>query len=201
MDTQINSNKIIISRHAIQRRKHQKSIDKDILINLVKQIDDKFGISKKENNKYKIGTKNIVAIIKKIDDTLILVTAYCFEKYEYKIDNINLKVSIAVSKEDRKLNRDINRGMIHKIFRINFLNEKVECGIICTVKKSKYTKDKKQRNNFKYKLILDWKLFLKFKDITMKHYHMYFNDFEEILNIVHFENGEFMLNNFERKFR
>ncbi|PRM95132.1 hypothetical protein CJ667_09255, partial [Aliarcobacter cryaerophilus] len=193
--------KIIISRHAIQRRKHQKSIDKDILINLVKQIDDKFGISKKENNKYKIGFKNIVAIIKKTDDALIFITSYFFDKYKYKIDNINLKVSIAVSKEDRKLNRDINRGMIHKIFRIDFLNEKVECGIICAVKKSKYTKDKKQRNNFKYKLILDWKLFLKFKDITMKRYHMYFNDFAEILNIVHFENGEFMLNNFERKFR
>ena len=55
-----NTNKIIISRHAIQRRKHQNPIDKDILVNLVKQIDDKFGISKKENNKYKIGTKNIV---------------------------------------------------------------------------------------------------------------------------------------------
>ena len=120
MDIQINP-KIIISKHAIQRREHYNPIDKDILINLVKQIDDKFGISKKENNKYKIGTKNIVAIIKKIDDTLILVTAYCFEKYEYKIDNINLKVSIAVSKEDRKLNRDMNRGIIHKIYRINFL--------------------------------------------------------------------------------
>lgn len=194
-----NPNKIIISKHSIQRREHQNSIDKDILINLVKQIDDKFAISKKENNKYKIGFRNIVAIIKKTDDTLILVTAYGFEKYDYKIDNINLKVYIAVSKEDRKLNRDMNRGMIHKIYRTNFLNKKVECGVICTTKNSKNSKDIKQKENFKYKLILDWKLFLKFQNIPMNHYHMYFNDFEEILNVVHLENEEFVLNDFKRK--
>ena len=194
-----NTNKIIISKHSIQRREHQNPVDKNILINLVKQIDDKFNISKKENNKYKIGFRNTVAIIKKIDDALILVTAYGFEKYDYKIDNINLKVSIAVSKENRKLNRDMNRGMIHKIYRTNFLNKKVECGVICTVKNSKNSKDIKQKENFKYKLILDWKLFLKFQDIPMKHYHLYFNDFEEILNIVHLENEEFILNDFKRK--
>jgi hypothetical protein len=194
-----NTNKIIISKHAIQRREHQNPIDKDILINLVKQIDDKFAISKKENNKYKIGFRNTVAIIKKIDDALILITAYFFDKYDYKIDDINLKVSIAVSKEDRKLNRDMNRGMIHKIYRTNFLQKKVECGVICAVKNSKNSKDKIQKENFKYKLILDWKLFLKFQDIPMKHYHMYFNDFEEISNIARLENEELILNDFKRK--
>ena len=194
-----NDIKIIISKHAIQRREHYTPIDKDILINLVKQIDDKFAISKTENNIYKIGHKNTIAIIKKTDDSLILITAYFFDKYDYKIDNINLKVSIAVSKEDRKLNRDMNRGMIHKIYRINFLNKKVECGVICATVNSKNSRDKIQKENFKYKLILDWKLFLKFQDIPMNHYHMYFNDFKEILNIVHLENEEFFLNNFERK--
>lgn len=38
--------KIIISKHAIQRREHQNPIDKDILINLVEQINYKFNISK-----------------------------------------------------------------------------------------------------------------------------------------------------------
>lgn len=199
MDTQINPKNIIISKHAIQRREHYTPIEKDILINLVKQIDDKFAISKKENNIYKIGHKNTIAIIKKTDDSLILITAYFFDKYDYKIDNINLKISIAVSKEDRKLNRDSNRGMIHKIYRTNFLNKKVECGVICATVNSKSSRDKIQKENFKYKLILDWKLFLKYKDIPMKHYHLYFNDFEEILNIVHLENEEFILNNFKRK--
>jgi hypothetical protein len=194
-----NTNKIIISKHAIQRREHYNPINKDILINLVKQIDDKFAISKKENNKYKIAYQNTIAIIEKKDDSLILITSYFFHKYDYKIDNINLKVSIAVSKEDRKLNRDMNRGMIHKIFRTNFLNKKVECGVICTVKNSKNSKDIKEKENFKYKLILDWKLFLKYQDIPMKHYHLYFNDFEEILNVVHLENEEFILNDFKRK--
>ncbi len=194
-----NTNKIIISKHAIQRREHHTPIDKDILINLVKQIDDKFAISKKENNKYKISYKNTVAIIRKTDDALILITAYFFDRYDYKIDNINLKVSIAVSKEDRKLNRDINRGMIHKIYRTNFLNKKVECGVICATVNSKNSRDKIQKENFKYKLILDWKLFLKFQNIPMNHYHMYFNDFEEIFNIVHLENEEFFLNDFKRK--
>lgn len=194
-----NEIKIIISKHAIQRREHYTPIDKNILINLVKQIDDKFAISKKENNKYKIAHKNTVAIIKKTDDSLILITAYFFDKYDYKIDNINLKISIAVSKEDRKLNRDMNRGMVYKIYRTNFLNKKVECGVICATVNSKNSRDKIQKENFKYKLILDWKLFLKFQDIPMNHYHMYFNDFEEILNVVHLENEEFVLNDFERK--
>ena len=64
-----NDIKIIISKHAIQRREHYTPIDKDILINLVKQIDDKFAISKKENNIYKISHKNTIAIIKKTDDS------------------------------------------------------------------------------------------------------------------------------------
>ena len=84
MDIQINP-KIIISKHAIQRREHYNPIDKDILINLVKQIDDKFAISKKENNKYKIGYQNTIAIIEKKDDSLILITSYFFDKYDYKI--------------------------------------------------------------------------------------------------------------------
>ena len=172
-----NEIKIIISRHAIQRREHYTPIEKNILINLVKQIDDKFAIFKKENNKYKIAHKNTVAIIKKTDDSLILITAYFFDKYDYKIENINLKVSVAVSKEDRKLNRDINRGMIHKIYRTNFLNKKVECGVICATVNSKNSRDKIQKENFKYKLILDWKLFLKFQNIPMNHYHAYIGVF------------------------
>ena len=44
MNNLLNQTKIIISKHAIQRREHQNPIDKDILINLVKQIDDKFTI-------------------------------------------------------------------------------------------------------------------------------------------------------------
>ena len=89
--------------------------------------------------------------------------------------------------------------MIHKIYRTNFLNKKVECGVICAVKDSKHSKDIKERENYKYKLILDWKLFLKFQDIPMNHYHLYFNDFEEISNIAHLENEEFFLNDFKRK--
>lgn len=125
---------------------------------------------------------------------MILITAYFFDKYDYKIDDINLKVSVAVSKEDRRLNRDI----IYKIFRTNFLNKKVECGVICVVKNSKNYRDKIQKDIFKYKMILDWKLFLKFQNIPMKHYHMYFNDFEEISSIAHLENEEFILNDFKR---
>ena len=89
MDTQINSKNIIISKHAIQRRENHNPIDKDILINLVEKIDYKFAISQKENNKYKIGYRNTVAIIKKIDDTLILVTAYGFENMILKLMILN----------------------------------------------------------------------------------------------------------------
>lgn len=67
------------------------------------------------------------------------------------------------------------------------------------LKKVNMQKTKKQKDNFKYKRILDWKLFLKFQDIPMNHYPIYFNDFEEILNVVHLEDKEFFLNSFERK--
>lgn len=199
MNNQLRKNKIIISEHAIQRREHQNPINKDILIELVKQIDNKFNISKKENNKYKIGFRNTVAIIEKKDESLVLITAYGFEKYDYKIDNINLKVSVAVSKENRKSNKDKNRGVIYKIFRINFLNKKVECGTISDISKSKNSRDRQKRDIFNYKLILDDKLFKKFENIPMTHYHLYFNDFEEILHIVHLENQEYILNDFRRK--
>ena len=41
----------------------------------------------------------------------------------------------------------------------NFLNKKVECGVICAIKNSKNSKDKIQKEDFKYKLILDVEIF------------------------------------------
>lgn len=107
--------------------------------------DDKFNISKKENNKYKIGSRNTVAIIEEKDQSLILITTYGFEKYDFKIDNINFKVSVAISKEDRKSNKDKNRGVIYKIFRINFLNKKVESGTISDIYKSMNSIDRQKK--------------------------------------------------------
>ncbi|XOB62449.1 hypothetical protein ACMC56_01245 [Campylobacterota bacterium DY0563] len=68
--------------------------------------------------------------------------------------------------------------------------------LISDISKSKHSKDKKQIDNYKYKIVLDWKLFIKFKNIPMQNYHLYFNDFDEISNIVHLEDNTFMLNNF-----
>ena len=190
---------ISISKHAIKRRKHYKPIEKDILIDLVKQIDEKYHISKRDNNSYKIAHNGAIAIIKKTDNSLLLVTAYGFKRYNYKIDNINFKVSIALSIQERKKIREDNKGIIHKIYRINFLGKKVECGSISDISKSKHSKDKKQIDIFKHKIVLDWKLFIKFENIPMKHYHLYFNDFSEISNIVNLEDDIFTLNNFERR--
>ncbi len=189
--------KISISNHALKRRKHYTPIDKDILIDLVKQIDEKYHISKRDNNSYKIAHNGAIAIIKKTDDSLLLVTAYGFKRYDYKIDNINFNVSIALSIQERKKIREDNKGIIHKIYRINFLGKKVECGSISDISKSRHAKDKKQIENFKYKIVLDGKLFIKFENIPMKHYHLYFNNFDEIYNIVHFENDVFILNDFK----
>lgn len=190
--------KIFISKHAIKRRKHYTPVDKNILLDLVKQIDEKYHISKRDNSSYKIAHNGAIAIIKKTDDSLFLVTAYGFKRYDYKIDNINFKVSIALSIQERKKIREDNKGIIHKIYRINFLGKKVECGSISDISKSRHSKDKKQIDNFKYKIVLDWKLFIKFENIPMKHYHLYFNSFDEICNIVHFKNDVFMLNDFKR---
>lgn len=189
---------ISISKHAIKRRKHYTPIEKNTLIDLVKQIDERYHISKKDNNSYKIVYRGAIAIIKKTDDSLFLVTAYGFKRYNYEIDDINFKVSIALSIQERKKIREDNKGIIYKIYRINFLGKKVECGSIADISKSKHSKDKKQIDNFKYKIVLDGKLFIKFQNIPMKHYHLYFNNFDEIFNIVHFENSIFILNNFKR---
>ena len=189
---------ISISNHAIKRRKHYTPVDKNLLIDLVKQIDEKYHISKKDNNSYKISHNGAIAIIKKTDASLLLVTAYGFKRYDYKIDNINFKVSIALSIQERKKIREDNKGIIYKIYRINFLGKKVECGSISDILKSNHSKDKKQIDKFKYKIVLDWKLFIKFQNIPMKYYHLYFNNFDEICNIVHFENDVFMLNDFRR---
>lgn len=189
---------ISISNHALKRRKHYTPVDKNLLIDLVKQIDEKYHISKKDNNAYKIAHNGAIAIIKKTDDSLLLITAYGFNRYDYKINNINFKVSIALSIQERKKIREDNKGIIHKIYRINLLGKKVACGSISDISKSKHSKDKKQIDNFKYKIVLDGKLFIKFQNIPMKHYHLYFNNFDEICNIVHFENDVFMLNDFKR---
>lgn len=189
---------IAISKHAIKRRKHYKPIEKVILIDLVKQINEKYHISKRDDNLYKVAHNGAIAIIKKTDNSLLLVTAYGFKRYDYKISNINFKVSIALSIQERKKIREDNKGIIYKIYRINFLGKKVECGSISDISKSKHFKDKKQTNEFRYKIVLDWKLFIKFQDIPMKHYHLYFNDFNEISNIVHLENDVFILNDFKR---
>ncbi|NVJ52450.1 MAG: hypothetical protein HWD90_02055 [Campylobacteraceae bacterium] len=198
-DLQFNDNmNISISKHAIKRRKHYTPIDKDILINLVKQINEKYRISKKDNNTYKIAHNGAIAIIKKTDNSLLLVTAYGFKRYDYRIDNTNFKVSIALSIQKRKKIREDNKGIIHKIYRINFLGKKVECGSISDISKSEHSKDKKQIDNFKYKIVLNGKLFIKFQNIPMKQNHLYFNNFDEISNIAHFENDVFMLNDFTR---
>jgi len=190
--------KISISNHALKRRKHYTPIDKDILIDLVKQIDEKYHISKRDNNSYKIAYNGAIAIIKKDEDSLLLVTAYGFKRYDYRIDNIYFKVSIALSIQERKKIREDNKGIIHKIYRINFLGKKVECGSISDISKSKHSKDKEQTNEYRYKIALNSKLFIKFQNIPMKYYHLYFNNFDEICNIVHFENDVFMLNDFRR---
>jgi len=42
--------KISISNHALKRRKHYTPVDENILLDLVKQMDEKYHISKKDNN-------------------------------------------------------------------------------------------------------------------------------------------------------
>ncbi len=86
--------KIIITQHSMQRRKHHKIIDKEILIDFVKQIDKVFFISEKQNATYKVGYRNKIAIINKNDNSLVLITVRGFEKENFKIDNLDLKLQI-----------------------------------------------------------------------------------------------------------
>ena len=90
---------IVITKHSRQRRKHQKIIDKELLIAFIKQIDELFFISCKENNLYKVGYRNKIAIIRKNNNDLILITVRGFEKDSFKIDGLELKLSVVT---DRK---------------------------------------------------------------------------------------------------
>lgn len=86
--------KIIITPHSMQRRNHHKITDKEILIDFVIQIDKVFFISEKQNAIYKVGYRNKIAIIKKNDNSLVLITVRGFEKENFKIDNLDLKLQI-----------------------------------------------------------------------------------------------------------
>ncbi|AXX95698.1 hypothetical protein [Arcobacter ellisii] len=127
--------KIIISKHAIKRRKHYLPINKDILIQLVKQIDDKYFISKRDDNAYKIGYKGAIAIIEKNENSLLLITAYGFQRFDYKIGNNKFKISIALSKEERKKIRENKKNIFSNIeisehdktIANNFEREKCSC--------------------------------------------------------------------------
>lgn len=78
----------------MQRRNHHKITDKEILIDFVIQIDKVFFISEKQNAIYKVGYRNKIAIIKKNDNSLVLITVRGFEKENFKIDNLDLKLQI-----------------------------------------------------------------------------------------------------------
>ena len=78
----------------MQRRNHHKITDKEILIDFVIQIDKVFFISEKQNAIYKVGYRNKIAIIKKNHNSLVLITVRGFEKENFKIDNLDLKLQI-----------------------------------------------------------------------------------------------------------
>lgn len=78
----------------MQRRNHHNITDKEILIDFVIQIDKVFFISEKQNAIYKVGYRNKIAIIKKNDNSLVLITVRGFEKENFKIDNLDLKLQI-----------------------------------------------------------------------------------------------------------
>ena len=90
---------IIITKHSRQRRKYQKIIDEELLIAFIKQIDELFFISHKENDIYKVGYRNKIAIIKKNNNALVLITIRGFEKDNFRIDGLELKLSVVTDKK------------------------------------------------------------------------------------------------------
>lgn len=82
----------------------------------------KIFISKRDNNSYKIGYKCAISRIEKNEDSLFFITACGFQRFDYKIGNNKFKISIALSKEERKKIRENNKTIVN-----NFEREKHSC--------------------------------------------------------------------------
>lgn len=64
---------------------------------------------------YKIGYKGAIAIIEKSENFLLLITSYGFKRFDYKICDNKFKISIALSKEERKKIRENKKNILSNI--------------------------------------------------------------------------------------
>lgn len=188
--------KYIVTKHAQKRREHHALIPKEILINLLKNLDTQFEVYKKEDMNYKFFHKSKCAIVKKQKNTLVLITQRGFDKNDWIVDSSKLVCKPARDKEKKEKRINDNKGEISKIYRTNFVGRKIACGRIIDLSQ---IEDINNKSSFKYKLQLDSRLFYKFIiPVGIKH-ETYFNNFEEITTIVHKVDNESIINNLERR--
>ena len=109
--------KIILTNHSKQRRKHYAITPDGEIIPWIKYFDDIFDFNSREDAVYKVSYKQRVAIIKKENNKLIVITIRGFTDFQ-KRDSYILEIR----------NEDIINK--HKIYRVNYLNEMVSCGFI-----------------------------------------------------------------------
>ena len=189
----------IITKHARQRRKHHTIVDEEILLNLLKDIEAKYLLSNLEDNTYKIFHKEITAIVKKKIDTLILITQRGFKSLNYTLGELPFKISASQSKKEKIAKQSKKLGVIYKVYRINFKNKKVVCGIICDLKHSKDNKKNQYKNRYRYKLSLNPKLFSKYYIPSDIKVNTYCNKPSELFYIIEFKNNTYFLKDFKRK--
>jgi len=193
--------KYIITQHARQRRRYKEVESEVVLSNFLIELDMLCSISTRKNALYKIAYKNICAIVKKETEQLILVTQRGFKQYNYDLTELIGKLKVSVTQDkDTKKQEDEKYGVEHEILRINYKGKLVFCGRILDIDKSKlYKNNPKLRGDFKFILELDYKLYTKYYLPKKLNKDILFNSVDEIMDIIHFENEKYMLNNFQRK--
>lgn len=188
-----------ITHHAMQRRKHHSITPKNILENLLKEIEQKYLLSSLKDATYKISNKGITAIIKKEQEKLTMITQRGFRSLNYTLGNKEFKVKPSQSKKDRIKKSYKKQGIIYEIFRINFKNKKVPCGTISDLHHSKDTRDNKYRDRYRYKLSLHPKLYYKYylpRDIKIE---TCCNNLDELFYIIEKRKDEYFLKDFKRR--
>jgi len=191
----------IITQHARQRRRYKEVESEVVLTNFLIELDMLCSISTRKNALYKIAYKDICAIVKKETEQLILVTQRGFKQYDYHLTKLIGKLKVSVTQDkDTKKQQDEKNGIEHEVFRVNYKGKLVFCGRILDIDKSKvYKNNPKLRGDFKFTLELDYKLFTKYYLPKKLNKDILFNSVDEIIDIIHFEDDKYVLNDFKRR--
>ena len=173
--------KLIVTKHAQQRRPHYKIISIDELKELMMKLIDHFDIENMKDEVYKIYKNEFAAVIKKEKNNFVLITVRFYQNLDKYLSNNQLKIHHSHQAFQSNENSVIVR-------RYNFKGKPVKCGYVVPI----YGSNDKL---LVLKSGLKKKFGLEFSGAGER-----FNDNEEIKHLVSYneKDGYYWLNPFER---